>query len=137
MTENHWKVCERRTYGRTTLHVGACEVLTASVREFSLLHHLYTHYICLFHALSLIDCLVDDVFELFEVLGCLWGRNRHFYFVFYYLFNHLNSPDLLHGYLTHRLSVIFMWFMFWRERYFIYHTLNLGVEYRNIINNSV
>jgi len=25
----------------------------------------------------------------------------------------------LHGYLTHPLSVIFMWFEIWRERYFI------------------
>jgi hypothetical protein len=67
------------------------------------------------------------------VLGCLWGWNWHFYFVFYYFFNHFNSPDLLHVYLTHPLSVIFIWFEIWRERYFIYQTVNLRVEYRNII----
>ena len=63
-----WKT---KGFSQITLYVGVCEVQTSSLREFSSFHHLYTHHICLFHALSLIDCLVDDVFKLFEMLGCL------------------------------------------------------------------
>ena len=45
-----WKT---KGFSQITLYVGACEVLTSSLREFSSFHHLYTHHICLFHAWDL------------------------------------------------------------------------------------
>ena len=130
-------IYSKSKYSQITPYLVFCAVLTSSLRGFSLLHHLYTHHICLFHSLSLIDCLVDDVFKLLEVLGCLIRRYWEFQFIFDNLIHFLSLPDLLMVYFTQILSVIFMWFENWREWYFIYHILNLRVEYRNIIHTYV